>query len=239
MAEFGDLRRAISENGEYVVFSSAEQLQADAHDVNKDPNIYLWHNGTVSLIADGTNPEHPDEPPAISASGSDVFFATTNKLVGQDTDNLQDIYDARISGGFPAPTPEPSCSGEECQGALSSSFVPIAPGSSTQAAVGNLTPPLVTSTEPKPKSLTVMITKAKLEGNAVSVSVKTSAKGNVRISGKYLKTTSKTVAAGTHTITVALTKAGRAAMKHHKKTTVRVSLTVGKQVVAKSVTVKL
>jgi hypothetical protein len=44
--------------------------------------------------------------PAISASGSDIFFVTRTELVGQDTDVLDDIYDARVDGGFQAPLRE-------------------------------------------------------------------------------------------------------------------------------------
>ncbi len=87
---------------------------------------------------------------------------------------------------------------------------------------------------------TVSITKAKLKGNALLVTVKTSAKGTVKISGKGLKTiTKRNLKAGTHQIRVALTKAGRSLRAHHKKTSVRVRLTVGKQAVAKAGTVRL
>ena len=148
-ADFGDLRRAISENGEYVVFRTKEKLQAD--DVNRAPDVYLWHNGTVSLISDGTNPEGVTETPAISASGSDVFFATTSKLVGQDKDELQDIYDARSDGGFPAPSPEPACSGEECQGMPSNAPAFTSPATGTTAPGGNLSA-LPTAKPTKPQS---------------------------------------------------------------------------------------
>jgi hypothetical protein len=88
---------------------------------------------------------------------------------------------------------------------------------------------------------TVTIAKAKLKGNTLLVTVKLSAAGTVRISGKGLKTTiKKNLKAGTHQIRVALTKVGRSMRKHHKKTTVRVGLTVvGKQAVAKATTVRL
>jgi hypothetical protein len=90
---------------------------------------------------------------------------------------------------------------------------------------------------PKP---TVTISKIKVTGSALLVTVKLSAKGTVKISGKGLKTTAKkNLAAGTHQIRVPLTKAGRAMYKHHKKTKVRVSLTVGKQAVTKTATVRL
>jgi hypothetical protein len=62
----------------------------------------------------------------------------------------------------------------------------------------------------------------------------------VQISGKGLATTIKEgLKAGTHQIKVKLTKAGRRARAHRKKTRLRVSLTVGKQTVAKTTSVKL
>ena len=44
-ADSEDWNRAISENGEYIIFTTAEKLQAD--DENEAPNVYEWHNGTV------------------------------------------------------------------------------------------------------------------------------------------------------------------------------------------------
>jgi hypothetical protein len=114
MAYYPDARRAISDDGEYVTFETVEKLQAD--DVNRATDVYLWHAGTVGLISDGTNPAGVTEPASMSATGSDIVYATTSQLVGQDTDQLQDIYDAKINGGFPAPKPEPACLGEACQG---------------------------------------------------------------------------------------------------------------------------
>ena len=86
----------------------------------------------------------------------------------------------------------------------------------------------------------VRITKTKLKGNTLLVTVKTSANGTIRISGSDLKTTTKkNVKAGTHQITVALSKAGKIAKTHRKKTKLRASLTVGKQAVAHTISVKL
>ncbi len=132
-----DAGRAISEDGTYVVFSTSERLQAS--DVNGAVNVYLWHDGDVSMISDGHDPAGALFP-VISASGADVFFETRERLVGQDTDTLGDIYDARIGGGFSAPTPEPSCSGEECQGTPSSTPSFGSSGTSSFTAGGNLTP---------------------------------------------------------------------------------------------------
>jgi Tol biopolymer transport system component len=156
MAYFGDTRRAISENGEYVIFTTSEKLQAD--DAGDDLQVYLWHNGTVSLISSGQAPG-VTEAPGMSATGSDIVFATTSQLVGQDTDSLQDIYDARIGGGFPAPSSGASCSGEACQGATSPAPTFVAPGTAGFSGGGNLAPgstsfPPATESKPKPKPLT-------------------------------------------------------------------------------------
>ena len=59
------------------------------------------------------------------------------------------------------------------------------------------------------------------------------------ISGYGLKTTKRNLTAGTHQIRVAFTKAGTSMRKHHKKTSVRVNLTVGKQAIVKATTVRL
>jgi hypothetical protein len=138
-----DFGRALSENGEYVVFTTSERLQADAPE--GATSVYLWHNGTVSRIAAG-------ETPAMSSSGSDVFFVTKTRLVGQDSDSLSDVYDARVGGGFPAPPAEPSCSPGACQGPPSElpSFGPST--SSVLPAGGNLPPPTNPPSRPVEKT---------------------------------------------------------------------------------------
>jgi hypothetical protein len=90
-----------------------------------------------------------------------------------------------------------------------------------------------------PSGPTVKLARAKVKGNALLVTVSTSAAGKVKVSGRGLRTTTKSVAAGTHQIRVPLTKAGRQMRKHHRKTTVHVSLLVGKQAVAKATSVRL
>ena len=64
-----------------------------------------------------------------------------------------------------------------------------------------------------PPSLT--ITKTKIKGNSVLVTVKLAKAGTVKITGRGLKTTTKrNVTVGAHTITIPLTATGRAAKKH-------------------------
>jgi uncharacterized repeat protein (TIGR01451 family) len=70
---------------------------------------------------------------------------------------------------------------------------------------------------------TVKVKKARVSGNTLLVTVTTTQKGTVAVSGKGLKTTKKTLVAGTHQIKVRLTNIGIEAVKHHKKTKIEVS----------------
>jgi hypothetical protein len=50
-------------------------------------------------------------------TGENVFFATADPLVPTDTDTELDIYDARVRGGFPTPTPSAECEADACRSA--------------------------------------------------------------------------------------------------------------------------
>jgi hypothetical protein len=232
-------RRVISEDGSAVVFESNEALTSQVHGGTR--NVYLWRDGNVYLISDGTPAgEHSGNGYAglvgIDASGQNIFFATEAQLVGQDTDELSDLYDARVGGGFPAPKVN-GCAGEACQGASSAPPAPVSPGSLSSGGAGNLPPPVGSTTSAKP---TVEILKTEVKAAMLLVTVKTSAKGRVQITGEGLTITiEKAVGAGTHQIEVKLTKAGRKARAHRKKIELRASLTVGKQSVANTTSVKL
>ncbi len=84
----------------------------------------LQNGGCLYLISSGTSVE-PSYFADASADGEDVFFLTVEPLVGQDTDQIADIYDARVDGGIASqnpPPPPPLCEGEACKGP-----VPVAP----------------------------------------------------------------------------------------------------------------
>jgi hypothetical protein len=165
--------RAISEDGSRIVFTSAEPLSAAA--TNGLANAYEWHEGIggggegrVSLISSGDS-EAAAEDVMISASGRDVFFVTDQGLLPQDTDGVADIYDARLDGGFPvAAAPPQPCSGDACQGPLTSSAPLLVPGSVPQAPGGNF-PPLASSTKAKakPKSTSCRKGYTKRKGHCV------------------------------------------------------------------------
>jgi hypothetical protein len=150
---------SMSADGSYVFFQSTvgltpqalnQQVIGHTNEQNSREhlpiyamNVYEYHAGRVSLISDGQDLTHNFGQSLVrligtDESGGDAFFMTTDRLVGQASDVPQvDIYDARIDGGFPASAVAPSCSGEECQGALGGAPTLLSPGSEFQAG-GNL-----------------------------------------------------------------------------------------------------
>jgi hypothetical protein len=157
--------RAVSEDGSRIVFTTAEPLSPRAS--NGLPDIYEWHKepawseGRVSLISSGSALT-PDAYPVITPSGRDVFFRTSQGLVGGDTDGENDIYDARLGGGFPAPPAEPQeCSDEACRGPLTNPAPLLVPGSVAQVSGENLPAPAVEVVKAKAKAKTKKKRKAR------------------------------------------------------------------------------
>lgn len=109
------LSYALSDDGQHVFFSSEEALVPQ--DTNGKVDVYEYDvpTGTVHLLSSGTDPSDSfflDATP----TGSDAFFVTRQRLVGWDTDQNYDVYDARVNGGLPDPAPAPApCSGDGCQ----------------------------------------------------------------------------------------------------------------------------
>jgi hypothetical protein len=113
-------------------------------------NVYEYHSlpgdiadGNVYLISDGKDISPFKVGGAVhllgaDPSGSNVFFTTVDQLVPGDQNNQQDIYDARVGGGFEIPVAERGCMGESCKGpSIQGPALPTA-GSGTQAAGDNV-----------------------------------------------------------------------------------------------------
>ncbi len=156
-ARGGQFERTMSDDGSYVFFQSPVGLTPGAlNDVPVDAqgdlaqNVYEYHDGGVSLISDGRDTSAFAESDLLGsgvsligtdASGADVFFSTVDPLVAQDTDTQLDVYDARIGGGFPAPSASTECQGEACQGLPGVQSLLGGPSSATFSGPGNLAPP--------------------------------------------------------------------------------------------------
>ncbi len=129
---------SLSEDGSTIAFQSPAALTPQALNGVRigtggggEPvyaeNVYEWHSGQIDLISDGQDRTVGQGPApstgliGMDPSGQDIFFTSADELTPQDGDTQQDVYDARIDGGFPSPV-APACAGDGCQGPL-----PIAP----------------------------------------------------------------------------------------------------------------
>jgi hypothetical protein len=240
-ANANDWNRQINEDGTEILFATPERLQADDINTGTEPSceslfaggtgcdVYEWHEcedgackdgmaGEVHMITPGDDPTSQDTDlgaASMSSSGSDIFFFTVTPLVGQDTDSLGDLYDARVGGGFPASTPEPSCSGEACQGGASSLPAFAAPGSQSFAGGGNLTPGS-TSFPPPPTAGKVSIAKHSYRKDILTLSVSAPAEGRISASGSGVATVKRSVSkAGRYALKLTVTKAGKASLRNH------------------------
>lgn len=127
----GDESNPVTDSGQ-VFFNSYDRLVPG--DINGKQDAYEWQAGEQRLISTGTA---TTDSRYFSASrdGKNVFFTTDQQLVGQDKDNLVDLYDARLGGGIPSqnpPAPAPPCSGEECQPSVAAPGLGATPGSMRQ-----------------------------------------------------------------------------------------------------------
>ncbi len=144
--------RLLSGDGTRLFFESHEALLT--RDTNGVQDVYQWEEpgtgdcdeadstfdeeagGCVDLVSSGQSPTASSFLDA-SPDGEDVFFSTLSGLLPQDY-GLVDVYDARVSGGFPQPTTTPGCEGEACQGPLVAPDDPT-PASSSFEGAGNVT----------------------------------------------------------------------------------------------------
>ena len=150
------LTRNLSADGRRFFFESSEKLSsADANDGGGD--VYEWeapstgtctgasnayspqNEGCIYLISTGDNDGQESFFSDASESGDDVFLFSHRRLVGQDEDELQDLYDARVDGGLASqnPVPEPGCEAEACRDAATGSPATQGVGSAVFSGPGN------------------------------------------------------------------------------------------------------
>jgi hypothetical protein len=126
--------KAVTDDGAYVFFTTADALVQE--DVNGKFDAYAYDTVAHAprLISSGTGTSDSYFLDA-DADGSDVFFATRDRLVGWDVDDAYDLYDARVGGGFPEPVPPFVCAGDTCQGEQKPAVAPAA--TATELLNGN------------------------------------------------------------------------------------------------------
>jgi hypothetical protein len=160
----------MSQDGRYVFFETNEELVPQdtngtggvgGERISPHTDVYEWEqegaggcaqpSGCVRLISSGK-----DRTPSLllgaSADGSNVFFSSHSQLAPQDTDEVGDVYDGRIGGGFAPPASPAQCSGDACQGAPPSPLVFTETASTLFSGPGNLSPNAVDHVIHKKKS---------------------------------------------------------------------------------------
>ena len=124
--------RNLSADGTVAYFDTVQRLLSS--DTNERFDVYRWSAGQgLALISAGQSARDSRFLDA-SLSGDDAFFTTAQQLVGTDIDNLVDVYDARVGGGFSQPLASPACDGDACQPP------PVVPNDVTPASAGTVGP---------------------------------------------------------------------------------------------------
>ncbi len=131
---------SLSTDGRFVFFSTGESLVPE--DTNGQVDVYVFDADTGQPRLISGHSKKPSHFLDASPDGSNVFFTTSERLSGWDIDTSDDLYDARIDGGFPEPRPGTApCNGDSCREAAPPSPQPVTPGSATFAGVSNRVAP--------------------------------------------------------------------------------------------------
>jgi hypothetical protein len=222
----GIMGRAITSDGNSAFLTTGESFAAEDTDGGR-LDVYEAGPGGLSLVSPVGDAAADAVYGESSADGRDVFFSTHESIVGWDTDDgAQDIYDARLGGGFPEPAPVTPTVGAPIGGGG-----PAAPPSLPKPATtaggtsGNdVAPPADPPAEPTDTVSPVRVTSSALSVGRSSVRLRVTAQSpgqlvatlTARRKGRLvvLARGSRTLAGpGAATVTLKLTKAGRARLR--------------------------
>lgn len=127
-------RSVISADGSTIAFGTAASLQSS--DTNGVRDLYLWREGTVSLIGAGSWSRGVSSG-LVSTDGDEVVFSTAAKLVPKDANSSVSTYVARTGPDVEPPIvpPAPPCDTSAlCRGPVAA--VPAIPAQATAGFFG-------------------------------------------------------------------------------------------------------
>jgi hypothetical protein len=132
------LQRNVSNTGQVFFDTKNHLLEAVRNEVS---NVYEYGGGQLHLLSSGTA-EAPSYFYEASTDGDDVYLITAQALTPDSNSVELAIFDAKVDGGFPAPseTTSESCSGESCSGPQSIAPRPPGISSGSISGQGNLEP---------------------------------------------------------------------------------------------------
>jgi hypothetical protein len=132
------LQRNVSDGGQIFFDTKSRLLEAARNGVS---NVYEYEGGQLHLLSTGTA-EAPSYFYEASADGGDVYLITAQGLTPGSSSVELAIFDAKVDGGFPAPSPtgSESCEGESCSGPQSIAPRSPAISSGSISGEGNLEP---------------------------------------------------------------------------------------------------
>jgi hypothetical protein len=203
------------------------------------PTLSLPLTGPAILVSHG-GAAFPDMEIVLQGEGVTVILdGQTNISKGITSSTFASVPDVPISG-FELTLPEGpysllAANGTLCTTKLSMPTTIIGQNGAVRTQSTRIA--VTGCVDPKP---TVTVVKAKTEAGDLVVTLKTTARGTVKLSGNGLLTTTKTnVKAGIRTILVTLTRSAQALRAHHGRLRLKASLTVGRLAVTKTTGVKL
>jgi len=201
--------RWVSEDGDRVFFDTTEALVAG--DENETWDVYEWERegtgscgtpaGCVYLISSGKTRDGALFDDA-SADGGDVFFTTRGRLTPEDMDEQDNVFDARVGGGFPYTTPPENC-GSEGACRAPQSAPPALPSPATGGGV------LPSDSVQGVSESHVSVLSVKHDGAVLIVRVRVSGKGRLTITASGLTGFSRQfTGAGLYTLRIRLSAKG-------------------------------
>jgi hypothetical protein len=137
-----------------LFFDSSDALVPPASDGLQ--NVYEYEGGQIHAISNVSGGQESSFLDA-SPNGKNVFFASADRLLPEDTGDNVVVWDAREDGGFPVQVSAPACTTAEACRAASPPTPSVfgTPPSATFSGPGNIAPsPPPAVVKPKPKTLT-------------------------------------------------------------------------------------